>query len=35
MSERLVVAADHGGIDLKKELVEGLVERLSAAKAAT
>ena len=26
MSERLVLAADHGGIDLKKELVEGLRE---------
>ncbi len=24
MSERLVIAADHGGVELKKELVEGL-----------
>lgn len=24
MSERFVIAADHGGLDLKKELVEGL-----------
>jgi ribose 5-phosphate isomerase B len=30
MSERLVIAADHGGVDLKKELVEGLKDlRLS------
>ena len=26
MGERLVLAADHGGVDLKKELVEGLRE---------
>src|SRR6202011_3442270 len=26
MSERLVLASDHGGVDLKKELVEGLRE---------
>jgi ribose 5-phosphate isomerase B len=26
MSERLVIAADHGGVELKKELVEGLKE---------
>ena len=26
MSERIVLASDHGGVDLKKELVEGLRE---------